>query len=236
MWQLSDERLHCQGRSFSQPLVSETVEWIRAAFIWSPWSKSEKPELGYKLYEAPSVVSSKPYKVQLLQCISEDGRVRRVVVSDDLLVEWKKTVHLTCTYFQQRRHASSECICKETLCSEDSSLLRYYTMLTGKQLLTFWRGAVPSSSGLSTLALLELLDPEDGGTTVLRNVSNCLPAIWFIFVCLTLKMEFQQDLASYDSFCILLKTSIYSQFSFTETPFLVWCTWTCWSSDMSSFL
>jgi hypothetical protein len=25
---------------------------------------------------------------------------------------------------------------------------------------------VPSSSGLSTLALLELLDPEDGGTTI----------------------------------------------------------------------
>lgn len=118
-------------------------------------------------------------------------------------------------------------ICKETLCCEDSSLLRYYTMLTGKQLLTFWRGAVPSSSGSSTLALLELLDPEEGGTTILWNVSNCLPEICFTFECLTLKKEFQQVLASDDSFCILLKTRIYSQFSFTETPFIVSCTWTC---------
>lgn len=45
MWQLCDERLHWQGRSFSQPLVSETVEWTRAAFVWSPYNKSEKPEL-----------------------------------------------------------------------------------------------------------------------------------------------------------------------------------------------
>jgi hypothetical protein len=36
-------------------------------------------------------------KVQLLQSLSEDGRVRRMVISEDLPIKWKKIGCLICT-------------------------------------------------------------------------------------------------------------------------------------------
>jgi hypothetical protein len=57
---------------------------------------------------------------------------------------------------------------------EDSDLLGFDTALVGTRFPTFRRQLLHSSSW-STHGLLGLLDPEDEGTTIFRNVRKYLP-------------------------------------------------------------
>lgn len=56
----------------------------------------------------------------------------------------------------------------------DPRLLRCGIVPLGECFPTFWRITVPSSSG-SVQELLELLDPDDEGTTILHNAGNYTP-------------------------------------------------------------
>jgi len=57
----------------------------------------------------------------------------------------------------------------------DTRLLGCGTMSLGECFPTFWRINVPSSSG-SVQELLEMLNPEDDGTTILQNAGNYSPS------------------------------------------------------------
>jgi len=69
------------------------------------------------------------------------------------------------------------CCAYHLFMSENLSLLGHYTVLTGKELLIFWRNIVPPSSGSNSCPgpLLGQLDPQDGGTLLLWSVSNYIP-------------------------------------------------------------
>lgn len=61
-----------------------------------------------------------------------------------------------------------------------ASILGFYGMSIGKQLLTFQRIIVPSSSELTVQnkhlsTFLTIPNPEDGSTMILQNICNCLP-------------------------------------------------------------
>jgi hypothetical protein len=48
-------------------------------------------------------------------------------------------------------------------------------MSTAKQLLIFWRSALPPSLGPSTPGTARLLEPDNGGRKILPNVQIYLP-------------------------------------------------------------
>lgn len=58
--------------------------------------------------------------------------------------------------------------------ADDPRLLGCGTVSLGECFPTFWRIIAPSSSG-SVQELLDLLDPEDEGTTILKNSGNYSP-------------------------------------------------------------
>jgi len=70
------------------------------------------------------------------------------------------------------RGLAAFCVVLEGTPVDTFILFKCYAVSTSTQLLTFEGIVVPSSSRSTALILLGLLDPENEGSTILRNVEN----------------------------------------------------------------